>query len=229
MDFREKRDYRYNSNCVKDGLLSNVIIYGPNASGKSNLGFALFDIVNVLTDKHTEPFARSSANFINMDGDSSRARFEYVFKKDNDMIGYTYEKTSPNQIVYEELKINEEKAFSYDFETKEMNIGRMDLIEAESLNFEYLEENFSVVRYIANNKPQSEGSYIRFIMRYVSHMLWFRSLKENGYIGFATGKHILLASNELMRPDCYFRLSKVKMMSRFFAELVEYMFRITRI
>ena len=38
LDFTETHDYKFNRNCVKNGLLSKVIIYGANSSGKSNLG-----------------------------------------------------------------------------------------------------------------------------------------------------------------------------------------------
>ena len=48
------------------------------------------------------------------------------------------------------------------------------------------ENNFAILRYIANNTNQPENSHIKFIMNFVSHMLWFRSLQENGYIGLTT-------------------------------------------
>jgi hypothetical protein len=44
-----------------------------------------------------------------------------------------------------------------------------------------------VLRYVAYNTPQPEDSYIRFIMNFVSNMLWFRSVEMNEYIGFTTG------------------------------------------
>ena len=53
LNFENVHDYEYNKQCIKNGLLSKAIIYGANASGKSNFGFALFDIVGLLTDKNT--------------------------------------------------------------------------------------------------------------------------------------------------------------------------------
>ena len=55
IDFTATHDYKFNTKCVHNGLLSKIIIYGNNASGKSNFGFALFDIVGLLTDKNTDP------------------------------------------------------------------------------------------------------------------------------------------------------------------------------
>ena len=69
LDFTETHDYKFNNQCVKNGLLSKIIIYGANSSGKSNFGFALFDIVGLLTDKNTEQGQNDKATFINADSD----------------------------------------------------------------------------------------------------------------------------------------------------------------
>ena len=202
LDFTETHDYKFNNQCVKNGLLSKIIIYGANSSGKSNFGFALFDIVGLLTDKNADAGQNDKFTFINADSDSDTAKFTYVFKKQNDIIRYTYFKTSPKDITFEELHINDIKVFSYDFKEKEFDLVRMDLINADSLNFEYFENNFSILRYVANNTTQPDQSYVKFIMNFVSHMLWFRSLKDNGYIGLTTGSDQLgpwIAENNLAK------------------------------
>ena len=183
LDFQGRHDYRYNNQCIRNGLLSKVVIYGANSSGKSNFGFALFDIVGLLTDKNTIPNQNDELTFINADSDSDVATFTYVFKKQNDYITYSYKKKKPKVITYEELYINDTKIFSYDFESKKFDLVNMGTIFADSLNFDYFENNFAILRYIANNTNQPESSYVKFIMNFVSHMLWFRSLKDNGYIG----------------------------------------------
>lgn len=187
IDFTATHDYKFNTKCVHNGLLSKIIIYGNNASGKSNFGFALFDIVGLLTDKNTDPKQKDQHSFLNADSNIGVARFEYVFKKDSQQITYIYEKSSPDQICYEELQIDNTKIYSYDFTTKARSFDRLDQINADSLNFEYYENNLPILRYVANNTNQPENSIVRFIMNYVSHMLWFRSLQENGYIGYTTG------------------------------------------
>ena len=174
IDFTETHDYKFNTKCVHNGLLSKIIIYGNNASGKSNFGFALFDIVGLLTDKNTDPKQKDPHSFLNADSSIDVARFEYVFKKDTNQITYIYEKSSPDQICYEELQIDSAKIYSYNFKTKVRSLDKLDQINAESLNFEYYENNLPILRYIANNTNQPENSIIRFIMNYVSHMLWFR-------------------------------------------------------
>ncbi len=200
LDFKETHDYKFNNQCVKNGLLSKIVIYGANSCGKSNFGFALFDIVGLLTDKATTSMQNDEATFINADSDSDEATFTYVFKKQNSFITYSYKKKAPKVITYEELFIDDVKIYSYDFVNKKFDLNRMDIIAAESLNFEYFENNFAILRYVANNTNQPEHSYVKFIMNFVSHMLWFRSLQENGYIGLTTGSDVLatwIAENNL--------------------------------
>ena len=202
LDFQGRHDYRYNNQCIRNGLLSKVVIYGANSSGKSNFGFALFDIVGLLTDKNTISNQNDELTFINADSDSDVATFTYVFKKQNDYITYSYKKKNPKVITYEELYINDTKIFSYDFESKRFDLVNMGTIFADSLNFDYFENNFAILRYIANNTNQPENSYVKFIMNFVSHMLWFRSLQDNGYIGLTTGRESLsewIADNNLVK------------------------------
>ena len=97
LDFQGRHDYRYNNQCIRNGLLSKVVIYGANSSGKSNFGFALFDIVGLLTDKNTIPNQNDELTFINADSDSDVATFTYVFKKQNDYITYSYKKKKRQQ------------------------------------------------------------------------------------------------------------------------------------
>lgn len=44
-------NYGFNTEVVRDGVKTKGLIYGINGSGKTNLGFALFDIIIHLTDK----------------------------------------------------------------------------------------------------------------------------------------------------------------------------------
>ena len=60
---------------------------------------------------------------------------------------------------------------------------KLNIIEANTLNFEYYESNMAILKYIANNTIQSENSIVRKLMQFVTKMLWFRSLKDNRFIG----------------------------------------------
>ena len=47
-DLSTPNNYEFNTEVIKDGIIKNGIIYGPNGSGKTNFGLALFDIVTIL-------------------------------------------------------------------------------------------------------------------------------------------------------------------------------------
>ena len=181
IDFKEKRDYQFNKNCIKDGVLNKAIIFGNNGEGKSNLGYAIFDIVGTLTDKYTIP--EQSNDFLNADSDSKEAEFSYKFKFDKDVVEYNYKKSEFKKMTFEELYINNEKIYEYDFAKKSLNYANMKLIQAETLNFEYYEANIAVLRYIANNTTQADDSIVKKIMQFVTKMLWFRSIRGNNFIG----------------------------------------------
>ena len=186
LDFTETHDYKFNKECVRDGFLNTLVIYGPNGSGKSNFGLALFDIVGLLTDKTVDPHQQDSLSFINADSDSNVAKFDYWFRNDKSDIHYAYQKESPTALIYEELEIDGKQVFSYDFKKKTFDCSHMELIGAETLNFEYYESNFAVLRYVANNTIQDTKSHVRFVMNFVSHMLLFKSVPNNSYIGLTT-------------------------------------------
>lgn len=54
-DFSKVRNYDFSMDCLADSpsgkFIKTALVYGRNSSGKSNLGFALFDIVQHLVDK----------------------------------------------------------------------------------------------------------------------------------------------------------------------------------
>ena len=50
--FVTEQDYDFNVELVKDGIIKDCLIVGENASGKTNLGYAIFDIIRSLTDKN---------------------------------------------------------------------------------------------------------------------------------------------------------------------------------
>lgn len=45
------KNYEFNQEAVQNGNIKDSVIVGYNASGKTNLGFALMDIIVHLTDE----------------------------------------------------------------------------------------------------------------------------------------------------------------------------------
>ena len=54
-DLSNTSSFSFNQECIKNKVINKAIVYGHNGSGKSNLGFAIFDLISHITDKKTEP------------------------------------------------------------------------------------------------------------------------------------------------------------------------------
>ena len=171
MDFSKVGTYNFNKECLCDGLIKNAIIYGKNAVGKSNFGRAVLDITNHLVDKAKD--FRSSIAYTNADEDSKEAWFRYTFVDDKDEIVYEYKKTSSVQVVFESLEVNQELVFSYDYQK---NIGDFDNFKKyglSTLNWRFLEEGISFLRYMANNLTLDDEHPVMKLMCFVEGMLWY--------------------------------------------------------
>jgi AAA15 family ATPase/GTPase len=52
LDLTETKKFKFNEECVENSIVKKALIYGHNGTGKSNLGYAIFDIVKHLTAKN---------------------------------------------------------------------------------------------------------------------------------------------------------------------------------
>jgi hypothetical protein len=180
LDFSDVRDYKFNTGCITDGLIGKTIIYGKNSTGKSNLGLAIFDIVSHLTNKNISTGIYDY--YLNANSQNKFAEYHYVFKFDDQIIDYNYKKDKKQILVYEKLLLNNEMLFEYEYEKKNGNIEGVKNL-APSLNWAFIDTD-SILKYVINNTVLDDLHPIRQLMRFVSNMLWFRSLDENRYIGY---------------------------------------------
>ena len=191
IDFTDVHDYRFNQICVDDNIIMKMGIYGPNGSGKSNLGFALFNIVSHLTDNSSEVLKSNPGIFLNVDKRTTEAVFHYEFKHGNDLIVFEYRKPNESSISRETFKLNDKIIYDYDYIRHGFSVRNLDEIAGPNLTFEYMGDNLSVLRYIANNTVQKDDSPVRAVMDFASHMLWFRSVNGNSYIGLENSSVLL--------------------------------------
>ena len=183
MDFGAVRNYAFNENCVRDGLLNKVILLGKNGTGKSNLGLAIFDIVGTLTENVLHFKQTDQASYLNGYSDKKFAVFEYEFKEGDRIISYTYKKADFRTITFEELKVDGKRLFMREDDNGDYEGLRT--IGADRLRTDLRNGHLSVLRYIYANTLQKPDSPVTKVMDFVNRMLYFRYDTEcNGSIGY---------------------------------------------
>ena len=101
LDLSSIGNYEFNKECIGNGICKTALLYGKNASGKTSLCFALFDIVEVLTDKYVchEVF-KHYKHILHQDNPTE---FDYEFKFGTDEVFYKYSKSDQSSLISEEL------------------------------------------------------------------------------------------------------------------------------
>lgn len=180
IDFSDVRDYQFNNTCVKDGFLNKIIVYGRNSVGKTNLGLALFDIVSTLTSNNVTPGLYNY--YLNADSTTDYAQFDYLFSFDNGEVRYQYRKNAKRELIWEKVLLNGNILYEYDYTLSSGILEPLrDLMPTLNLNFRGSD---SILKYsIANSFLEADHPLYQ-LLHFVSHMLWFRSLDENKYIGY---------------------------------------------
>ncbi|WP_192559793.1 AAA family ATPase [Pseudomonas allokribbensis] len=200
-DLLQSNSYEFNKEAVKNGVIKSSIIYGKNGCGKTNLSFALFDIVTHLVDR-TRNFNFYAKNYLNASSKEKVARFTYRFKFDEDELVYSYEKLSSSNILKESIAINGKLYVSVD--RAEGGSLLIDLPGTKSLKRDLglLKDisgsEISVVSYIASNSllPDSGVSLVfKRFYKFVQGMLFFRSLEGNSYVGLSEASGIKICSD----------------------------------
>lgn len=106
LDLTKAKEYDFNQECIDNGVISKGLIYGANASGKTNLGLAIMDITRHLSGSPVNDSYYD--NFINLKSDYNQAEFSYTFEFDGSTVEYNYTKNEDGVINSECLKIDGE-------------------------------------------------------------------------------------------------------------------------
>jgi len=200
IDFSDVGGYQFSNSCINNGLLGKVIIYGKNASGKSNFARALMDICTLLS-KSTK-MEDDDGIYINIYNTNGYAEFKYVFIFDDTIIEYIYRKTAPLKLIYERLSINGDLLFHFDRsnpqELKTQGLKRLN--PTLIIDFINLENVDSALSYIIANTPLNSKHYLRKLNRFIESM-FLDSFSEKIYkIGNVFSKHIV-ENEELLLGD----------------------------
>lgn len=182
-DLTDTKQFEFKSECVKNGIVSKALVYGPNGVGKSNLGFAMLDITMHLQERPINN--KSYDNYLPIGREESLAEFKYFYTFGQDSVSYEYGKSKWDELIYESLTIGGELVLHYD-RRNEGSAAKIELKGTESLKKDMGDSKISLITYVRNSSILDEnkqnGLFQEFIKQ-VDGMLFFRSLQDYSSIG----------------------------------------------
>lgn len=166
LDFSKIGEYSFNMDS-----LSMRLIYGRNATGKTNFGRALLNIKSLLC-------GMQSRGLINADSQEDTAKFIYEFQFGSDEVTYKYSRFANTELCDEELYINGEAIFKFDFKNSKFGFQGLSIIGAETVNTNrYLNKDemdngyvLPFLRWLINNTAFSDDSVLIQLFEYVRKM-----------------------------------------------------------
>ncbi len=207
IDFAATGDYSFNLESIKNNLVKIAVMYGKNASGKSSIGLAIFDIIANLTDNFINP--RDYSIYQNALHSQDLVLFEYHFKFDETEVIYKYKKQNVITILQEELKIGEKIVISYD-KTNVKSDFIINLKGAENLKKDLANLQLSAVKWIKNNtalENNEENRIFNKLFDFVNKMLFFRSLQDRAFSGYKPAPSLNIVE-EIVKKGNFSELQK---------------------
>ena len=184
IDFHNIAGYQFSSDCISDGAISKMLIYGRNATGKTNLGRALMDINMLMSD--IKMFMPNGV-FLNADSTGETAEFSYTFLFEGRELIYNYSRSFNQELQNEKLKIDGTDIFNCEFTKGVYDFANLEYIEAEIANtdryLQSLETNKEVedtietklpfLKWLVSNVALNSDSILIRLVDYVIRMTMF--------------------------------------------------------
>ena len=184
-DLSSPCNYEFGTFAIKEGVIKNGIIYGPNGSGKTNFGLAMFDIVNHLSQKWKKP--NYYTNFVYAGNQAAPVEFVYVFKFDKEQVTYSYSKNQQGALLSEKMTLGSRSVFSKKEDSVVISEKFFPNIDASvKKNLEGNANNISIINFLLSSVPLDENHFLIKLQRFVNSMLWFRCLDVREFIGLDT-------------------------------------------
>ena len=143
IDFENIAGYQFSTDCITDGTIGKMLIYGRNATGKTNLGKALLDICTTMFGGRRYV---DTGIFLNADSTDETASFSYKFRFENNELVYRYSRFSNQKLRDEELIIDGKTIFSCDFENNQFDFNNLEYINAGTATTDrYLQHYLSTI------------------------------------------------------------------------------------
>ena len=180
LDFTKVGGYQFNSECITDNMIGKMLVYGRNATGKTNLCRAILDIAASISGTvRIQP-----GMWLNADSEKEYAEYMYVFQFGEDEVSYCYKRKSQYMLLEEELRVNSKLVFYFNFETKQGSFDNLQVLGAETVVIErYLEavddasseeteetRSLPFLRWIISNTMMRGDSILLELYSYVKRM-----------------------------------------------------------
>lgn len=155
------KNTKYEKNFIlnlKERVMKSVIIFGGNASGKTNLILGIETIINIILNGINLPkdFNKKIINF-----DSNRISFEIgIMDKQENIYEYSF-KFDENNVIYEKLEFNNKKIFEFD-----NNILKTDFpkkISSQILKIFSIKSTETIVRKLKDFQIKEIDDFIKNI------------------------------------------------------------------
>ncbi len=165
-DLSNTKDFQFNTEAVQNGIVKTGLIYGANGCGKSNLGLAIMDIRNHISDEKIPQDYLNKYTYSNADTDSGLVEFTYIFQSGEYIVEYRYGKVAANELVYEEVIVDGKQVLYID--RRKANDALIKLEGTETLQAHLPSSNISIVKYVVNNStPKTTKENILFNNFYI--------------------------------------------------------------
>ena len=189
LDLTRHSNYSFNLYAIKDDIIKNGIVYGPNGSGKTNFSLAIFDIVNHLSQKWKKP--DYYANFTYAGDPNLKVEFEYTFRFDEKMVEYCYSKDYHGLLKAESMTVDGRQVFRRADGKFTVDSDSFPIEKSIQRNLADNANNIPIVNFLLTSFPLARDHYLIKLQQFVNGMLWFRSLDVREFIGLETGIYVL--------------------------------------
>lgn len=187
-DLSKPSNYEFNTHAVKDGVVKNGIVYGPNGSGKTNFSLAVFDIVNHLSQKWKKPDYYD--NFVYAGMPEKPVEFGYVFKFGINTVEYSYSKGATGELLTESLKVNRKEVLHKDLTEVWLDKKSFPNVDDKAVRgLGTHANNYSFVNFLLTSMPLPEDHYLLQLQKFANSMLWFRCLNVKEFVGLETNRY----------------------------------------
>ena len=188
-DLTRHGNYSFSTFAIKNDVIKNGIVYGPNGSGKTNFGLAVFDIVNHLTQKWKK--GDYYINFTYAGNPALQVEFDYTFVFGGQTVEYRYNKDYHGLLRSEEMLVNGKHVFKREAGKFSIDTKAFPMDPAIQKNLADNANNVSIVNFLLTSYPLSADHYLLQLLQFVNGMLWFRSLDIREFIGLENNVSLL--------------------------------------